>query len=330
VAGFGAYGGPVNDPAARLEIVRPAVPVDLDAAVLAESWSNDTWLTSGSVLRVCWRGDRERLVREAMLLRSLPGAVPHATVLAAGRTGGLTWIVLRRLPGERLDLVWPTLSRQEQRDAVAGLAGALKALHEWKPPVVLRQQLQQAALARPVTPEDIIGAGIVPLPISRLLLLLGWLEEQPGMDSDLAGRVRARIGELRPLVSDAEFEGGVVVHGDASFANVLWHRGRLAALLDLEWARLGPPDLEFATISGDDADIQARGVSGGVSASELPLFTWLRAGYPELFARRYLTERVWLYDICFRIRQICAWGRLAPRSLQDLTDLTMHPRVRFP
>ena len=320
----------MNDPAARLEIVRPAVPVDLASAALTESWSNDTWLAGGSVLRVCWRGDRERLVRETMLLGSLPAAVPHATVMAAGRTEDLTWMVLRRLPGERLDLAWPTLSGREQRDAVVGLAGALSALHRWKPPPAVWQQLQQAPLTPPIAPDDIVEAGIVPLPISRLLPLMDWLEEQPGVDRDLAGRVRARVGELRPLVSDAEFEDGVVVHGDASFANVLWHQGRLAALLDLEWARLGPPDLEFATISGDDADIQARGVSRAVSASELPLLTWLRAGYPELFDREHLTERVWLYDICFRIRQLCAWGRLDPRSLQDLADLTTHPGVRFP
>jgi Ser/Thr protein kinase RdoA (MazF antagonist) len=150
--------------------------------------------------------------------------------------------------------------------------------------------------------------------------LLDWLEERPGMDSDLAGRARMRIGELRPLVSDAEFEDGVVVHGDASFANVLWHLGRLVALLDLEWARLGPPDLELATIHGDDADIQAR---------EPPILTWLRAGYPELFDREHLTERVWLYDICFRIRQLCADKALDLGSLQDLASLTMHPRVRF-
>jgi hypothetical protein len=258
-----AYGGRVNDPAARLEIVRPAVPVDLDAAVLAESWSNDTWLAGGSVLRVCWRGDRKRLLREAALLGSLPAAVPHATVLAAGCTEGLTWMVLWRLPGERLDLVWPRLSGRERRDAVAGMAGALRALHGWKPPPVLREQLRQASLTPPITPDDIVGAGIVPLPSWRLLPLLGWLEEQPGMDSELARRVRARIGDA-------------------------------------------------------------------ASASELPLLTWLQAGYPELFDRELLTERVWLYDICFRIRQLCAWGRLDPRSLQDLADLTMHPRVRFP
>ncbi|HEY6277274.1 MAG TPA: phosphotransferase [Streptosporangiaceae bacterium] len=319
----------MNDPAARLEIVRPAVPVDLGAAILAESWSNDTWLADGSVLRVCWRGDRERLVREAMLLGSLPAAVPHATVLATGRTEDLTWMVLRRLPGERLDLVWPALSGRERRDAVVALAGALKALHVWKPPLLVGHQLRQAALTPPSTPDDIVGAGMVPLPSRRLLPLLDWLEEQPGMDSDLAGRVRARTGDLLPLVSDAEFEDGVVVHGDASFANVLWHQGRLVALLDLEWARVGPPDLEFATIL-DEPGLQAQESSSAVSTSELPLLTWLRAGYPELFDRPHLTERVWLYDICYRIRQTCAWGHLDKRSRQDLAKLTMRPRVRFP
>ena len=320
----------MSDPAARLGIIRPAVPVDLGAAVLTESWSNDAWLAGESVLRVCWRGDRKRLLREAMLLGVLPAAVPHAVVVAAGCTEGLTWVVLRRLPGERLDLVWPRLSGRERRDAVAGLAGVLRALHGWKPPPVVREQLRQVPLRAAITPGDIVGAAIVPLPISRLLPLLDWLDEQPGMDRDLAGRVRARLGELRGLVSDSEFDDGVVVHGDASFSNVLWHQGHLVALLDLEWARLGPPDLEFATISGDNAGIRARGLSRAVSASELPLLTWLRAGYPELVDQEHLTERVWLYDICFRIRQLCASGGLDPRSLQDLADLTMHPRVRFP
>ena len=53
----GLYGEPVvNDAAAHLAIVRRAVPLELDGAVLAESWSNDTWVTDSLVLRVCWRG----------------------------------------------------------------------------------------------------------------------------------------------------------------------------------------------------------------------------------------------------------------------------------
>jgi len=319
----------VNGQAARLEIVRPAVPVDLDGAVLAESWSNDTWLTGGSVLRVCWRGDRKRLLREAMLLESLPASVPHATVLTAGCTQGLTWMVARRVPGERLDLVWPRLSAQERHDAVIARAGALKALHGWDPPFEVSGELRQAGLAPPAVPDDIVGAGIVPLPIARLYPLLRWLEDQPGMESDLASRVRGRVEDLRPLVSEAEFEDGVVVHGDAHPANVLWHQGRLAALLDLEWARLGPADLEFATILADDPGTQPRELSSAAPASEIPVLGSLRAGYPELFEREHLTERAWLYDICFRVRQLYLCKALDPDWVKDLASLAAHPRVRF-
>lgn len=319
----------MTDPADRLEMVRRAVPVELAGAVLGESGSNDTWLTDRLVLRVCWRGDRERLVRERMLLESLPASVPHATVLAAGRTAGLTWMVVRRLRGERLDLVWPRLSGPQRRDAIVGLAGALKALHWWQPPPAVREMLGQSPLIPAMLPEDIAGAAIMPLPVSRLFLLLAWLEAQRGMDSDLAGRVRMRIGELAPLVSDAEFEDGVV-HGDAHLANVLCHEGRLAALLDFEWARLGPPDLEFEAICRDDPDLRARVSPGAVPASHVPVLAWLRAGYPELFGRAHLTERVWLYDLCFQIRQLCVYKTVNPRSLQNLASLTREPRVRFP
>jgi len=57
----------VLDAATRLELVRPTGPAGPAGAVLAESWSNDTWLIDQPVLRVCWRGDRERLVRERLV-----------------------------------------------------------------------------------------------------------------------------------------------------------------------------------------------------------------------------------------------------------------------
>jgi hypothetical protein len=45
--------------------------------VFVESGSNDTWFLSGeTVLQVCYRGDVDRLVREAELLAVLPGSVP--------------------------------------------------------------------------------------------------------------------------------------------------------------------------------------------------------------------------------------------------------------
>jgi|GEM_PF-2845434 len=120
----------MNDAAARLAVIGGAVPVDLGGAILVESWSNDTWMTGRFVLRVCWRGDRERLLRERALLASLPASVPHAVALTAGRAGDLTWLVLERLAGERLDLAWPRLTGRLRQEAVISLGTALGALHQ--------------------------------------------------------------------------------------------------------------------------------------------------------------------------------------------------------
>ncbi|HEY5357755.1 MAG TPA: hypothetical protein VIJ82_08695 [Streptosporangiaceae bacterium] len=132
----------MNDAAARLAVIGGAVPVDLGGAILVESWSNDTWMTGRFVLRVCWRGDRERLLREWALLASLP----HAVALTAGRAGDLTWLVLERLAGERLDLAWPRLTGRLRQEAVISLGTALGALHQWAPPAGVREML---AAARP-------------------------------------------------------------------------------------------------------------------------------------------------------------------------------------
>jgi hypothetical protein len=57
---------------------------------------------------------------------------------------------------------------------------------------------------------------------------------------------------------------------------------------------------------------------------------WLRAGYPELFDRPYLTERTWIYDICYQVRQLCMTRDVPDRRLlRPLASLALRPRVRF-
>ena len=56
--------------------------------VFVESGSNDTWFLSGeTVLQVCYRGDVDRLVREAELLAVLPGSVPGRPSWTTAVTG---------------------------------------------------------------------------------------------------------------------------------------------------------------------------------------------------------------------------------------------------
>jgi Phosphotransferase enzyme family len=193
----------MNDPAARLAIVRPNVGLNLDGAVLVESWSNDTWVTDSLVLRVCWRGDRARLLREHALLASLPASIPHADVLGSGQAGDLTWMALRRMAGERLDLVWPRLSGCQRRQAVSSLGAALRALHRWLPPTGVRQLIGGASTPARATREAIVGSAIVPLPVPQLFPLLDWIDQLLGMDPGLARRARSLWGaKSRPKCRD--------------------------------------------------------------------------------------------------------------------------------
>ncbi|WP_026554733.1 hypothetical protein [Arthrobacter sp. 35W] len=74
----------------RLEDVLPAAGLSLaDDSVLLESNSNDVWAITDPdrgtvVLRICWRGDRQRMLREAAVGRELSRVVGYPEVLAAG------------------------------------------------------------------------------------------------------------------------------------------------------------------------------------------------------------------------------------------------------
>jgi hypothetical protein len=147
-----------------------------------------------------------------------------------------------------------------------------------------------------------------------------------------AGRTtRGSPEDLRTVISDRELTGGSVIHGDAHLANVLWHDGRLAALLDFEWARIGPPDLELEAVCRDDPAIEARAAHGSCAAGDVPMLAGLRAGYPGLFEHEHLTERLWLYELCHQVRQLCAPGVTSAGAarLGRLAILADRPRVRF-
>jgi len=105
----------------------------------------------------------------------------------------------------------------------------------------------------------------------------------------------------------------------------------LVALLDFEWARIGPSDLELEAACREDPIIEDAAESGPIAASEVPMLIWLRAGYPELFNREDLTERLWLYDLCYQVRRLSAPRIISLDQLQleRLNILAARPRVRF-
>ena len=76
----GYISGRMLDPTTRrqrLARVLREVRVPAGTPVLLASDSNDTWRIGSVVLRICWRGDRDRFAREAAVTAALPPGVPY-------------------------------------------------------------------------------------------------------------------------------------------------------------------------------------------------------------------------------------------------------------
>jgi aminoglycoside phosphotransferase (APT) family kinase protein len=82
---------------------------------IADGASNRVWLAPGHVVRLTSGRFRDSLAHEARVLRLLlPLDLPHAGVIAYGRTGRQVWLVLERVPGIALTAAWSALERGER------------------------------------------------------------------------------------------------------------------------------------------------------------------------------------------------------------------------
>jgi aminoglycoside phosphotransferase (APT) family kinase protein len=273
--------------------------VEAAAPVLLPSDSNDTWRIGPAVLRVCWRGDRERFAREAAVTRALPPGVPYPEVLDTGSDGDLAWQVTRIVEGVPLATLWRDLSRAERRDAMHQIGQALEALHAHRFPADVVAAL---AAPRPVgdtSTSALVGADITPLPLGRAESLLAAARHEGRADHALADDVAARFRELADAdpLPEPPAGGMSCVHGDAHLGNALWKDGRLTALLDFEWVRLGPPDLEIEPYLRADV--------AGLTPTEVPeALGWLAESYPAMFAGPDLVRRLWLYQLANAVREL--------------------------
>lgn len=274
----------------------------------ASSVTNEVWLTPDHVVRVN-RSFDSRLTREVAVAACLPPEVGYPRVLAHGGRPGEDWVVMERVPGTPLAHRWPELSVEDRRRAVEQLAGRLRALHDTRAPAGVlplhgAPQLLDDGAEDPVAP--LLGA----------LASLGRLEHvDPILCQEAAELVRAGAPALRP------FSSPTLVHGDVTFENVLWHDGEVTAILDVEWARLGPRDLDLDVILrccaypklhvGPDFEDATR----SEDYAEVP--AWLRAAYPRLFAHPRLVDRLRIFAIAYEVRSLLQDPPTAPPTHQD-------------
>ncbi len=319
-----------------LRVARLPAGAAIAAPVPLPSDSNDVWRIGPAVLRVCWRGDRERFAREAAVTRALPAGVPYPQVLDTGSDGDLAWQVTRAVEGVPLATLWPDLSRAQRRGAVHQIGRALAALHAHRFPADVVAAL---AAPRPVgdtSASALIGADITPLPLWRAESLLAAAGHEGRADRALIDDVAARFRELAdadplagapladvgpPPVAGPSVDAVTCVHGDAHLANVLWHDGRLTALLDFEWVRLGPPDLEIEPYPrADTAGLTGTGVR--------EVLGWLAESHPAMFAVPDLLRRLWLHQLANAVRDLLLARPGQPA--QDAALRTLRRIVRSP
>jgi aminoglycoside phosphotransferase (APT) family kinase protein len=277
-----------DEPRARLARVAAAtglrVPEDVEHLL---SWSNDAWRCGDVIVRVCFLGDRQRLVREAAIGAALPAEVRYPRVLDSGYDDELSWMMVARVAGESLWARRRTMA--ELRPLIGQVADALRALHAWLPPDDVLALLRAHDTSAGSDHDAVIGHDILPLPTPRWTPLVTAALALPCVD---AGIVRAAVARLEELVAHDPFadDAQVVVHGDVNFSNVLAADGEVTALLDFEWARLGPPEAELVSILNGER--------------HSPVVAWLRADYPEMFAHPNFAERVWVTELAYVLRHL--------------------------
>jgi aminoglycoside phosphotransferase (APT) family kinase protein len=279
----------------RLRILEHTLPFPVAGARLVPSNNNDVWRLPSGYLRVAWRGDRGRLAREAAILGALSGTVPVPEVLEVGGDERLSWSLTSAMPGTPLEerFTWPAPAglRGLAREA----AGLLRALHSWPVPAGLA-----GTLRRPVADPDPLrraGAELVLLPPSSAVGLIPQARRLPFVDHDVLAAAAARLDDL----GDPPGGGEVLLHGDFYLGNILVRDGEVSALIDFEFSRMGPPDLELISV------IRALDMETRLGVPRPPLLAWLAEDYPELFAAPDLDRCLWAYAIAYTIRHVIFW-----------------------
>lgn len=270
----------------------------------ADSVTNEVWLTPEYVVRVN-RDASLRLYRESVLSMALPRSVGYPDMVQHGGEVGSDWLILERVPGKPLSRWWPTMTEADRRSAVRQLAERLRTIHTIPCPrldglVDVPQLLDRAPSGQQA--------------VARLLDALRRLENSPFVDAgvlrDTAHHIRDHAGALDP------FDANTIVHGDLTFENVLWDGERITAMIDFEFARPGPPDLDldvllrFCALPQLHVAADYEDVTLASDYADVPW--WLAEDYPELFAHPRQFERVRIYSLAWDVHELLTFPPVEP------------------
>jgi len=272
----------------------------------ASSVTNEVWLSDDYVVRVN-RHPNQRLRREAALGPLLPAEVGYPAIVAYGGQLGADWLIVRRVAGNVLGRCWPTMSVDERHSAVRQLSAILRRLHRFELPPDLPEI---------DTPQLLGGHGF--RAVDPLLQALDQVATLPNVSASLIDATRRLVLDTGAAIEP--FAVPTAVHGDLHFENVLWDGTTVTALLDFEWCRPGPPDLDLDVLLrfcaypylhvAEDYEHLTR----AEDYADVP--GWMTDVYPELFDDPNAFERTRIYSIAYDVRELLLFPPTrSPREL---------------
>lgn len=286
---------------ARARAMRALSEAGIEATGLhrADSVTNDVWLTNQYVVRVN-RDASMRLYREAVLSQVLPLEVGYPPVVQHGGEVGSDWLLLERLPGVSLSRAWPQMSHVQRRHAVRQLTERLRSVHTTACP-----RLDGLSDVPQLLDPAPTGAQAV-------IKLLEGLERASTLTHVDAGVTGDAIDMVNTLASALDpFDAVTVVHGDLTFENVLWDGANVTAVLDFEFARPGPPDLDldvllrFISLPHLHVPADYEAATRVEDYADVPW--WMAEDYPDLFAHPRQFDRSRIYSIAWDVRELLAF-----------------------
>lgn len=270
---------------------------------LSAGFANLVVLTPSHVVRLNEGRFAQAFAYEARVLAQLPQYIPHPVAIASGHreTGG-EYLILERLPGANLEMVWPTLAPAEQRHVISELASIVHQLHTlpladwmtnpWVEDTVANRRWRDAYHAPPAMSAHLVESAIAARPDLHRVL------------TDIACFIEERIAACVD-------EPQCFVHTDLHFRNVIVADGQVTGLIDFEGSRLGSPDVEL--------DMLIRfltSYAGTVIGRYGDVVATFRSVYPTLFAHPWLIERLEVYEGLWNLVQLHHW-RPGDRWMSD-------------
>lgn len=261
--------------------------------------TNEVWRAGDYVVRVGFIPGADRLRREAALAQILPYDVHYPKVVASGIESFGEWIIVKHRPGVTLSEAWGHMDTSARKSVLADLGAAMRSVHN--------TQLDGEQLVRLEFHEG-DGRLALPhqLPAHRILEMLDRLRGAPNVDRGLIAAAHERTEEVADSVWAHERHG--LVHGDLHFENVLVKEGIMVSLLDFEWSRPGPKEIDIDVLGRFCAHPHVH-VGGDYSVDPRDykdVLRWLNELYPDLFAHELIRERLMLCALAFEVPALVA------------------------